>query len=137
MSSTNTQEQQIDTTPGTFAWNELLAADQEGAKNFYGALFGWTSESVPGMDYTMFNLDDRPVAGMLQKPKECDGPPTWVSYIHTPNVAATLAKAVELGADELKEVTDVPGMGSFAVIKDPQGTVIAFWQAMVPVGVSD
>ena len=57
----------------------------------------------------------------------------------TPPLSAfnDLAKAVELGADELKEVTDVPGMGSFAVIKDPQGTVIAFWQAMVPVGVSD
>jgi hypothetical protein len=45
------------------------------------------------------------------------------------NVKATLAKAVNLCAEVLREVTEIQGMGTLAMIKDPQGGMLAFWLA--------
>ena len=133
MSATATEEQsqqQTDTTPGTFAWNELATSDAAGSEAFYTELFGWTAEAVPGMDgYKMLKIGDRVVGGLIDKSEQCDGPPIWISYVHVADVNASLAKAVELGAEAFKEVTDVPGMGSFAIIQDPQGGMLAFWQS--------
>jgi predicted enzyme related to lactoylglutathione lyase len=129
MSDTDTQ-QPVDTTPGTFAWNELASSNFADSEEFYTKLFGWTAESVPGMDnYKMFKVGDRLVAGLMDKSAQCDGPPLWLSYVYVENVAASLAKAVELGAKEFKEVTEIPGMGSFAIIQDPQEGMLALWQS--------
>ena len=122
-------EKKMDTTPGTFAWNELATSDVAGSKEFYSKLFGWTAEDIPGMDYTMFNVGEQSVGGMVDKSAHCDGPPLWVSYIHVADVRASLAKAVELGGKEMMGVTEVPEMGSFAMLEDPQGGKFALWQA--------
>ncbi len=129
MSETATDES-IDTTPGIFAWNELATSDAAGSEAFYTALFGWTVESIPGMDgYKMIKVGDRTVGGLMDKSAHCDGPPVWISYVHVADVSASLARAVELGAETLRDVTEVPGMGSLAMIRDPQGGMLAFWQS--------
>ncbi len=118
-----------DKTPGSFAWNELATSDVKGSVAFYSALFGWEVEEIPGMDdYWMFTVGDNQVAGLLDKTAHCDGPPLWFAYVNVVDVAASLVKAVELGATEMKGVTEVPGMGSFALLVDPQGANIALWQ---------
>ena len=62
------------TSRAAFAWNELMTDDVEGAKAFYGALFGWEAETVAGaMPYTEFKLDGRSVAGMMAKPPDHAG----------------------------------------------------------------
>lgn len=46
---------------------EIPADDVERAKKFYGSIFGWEADDVPGMDYTMVRtvaVDER------QMPKE-------------------------------------------------------------------
>ena len=130
MSSPATQEEpQVDMTPGTFTWNELATSDAAGSTEFYTKLFGWETMKVPGMDhYTMMMVGDRMVAGIMDKSAQCDGPPMWLSYVTVSDVKASLAKAVELGAEEFKGVTEIPGKGSFAIIKDPQGGMIALWE---------
>ena len=48
---------------GTFAWDELATSDVDGAKKFYGDVFGWTSKDMDmggGMIYTIF---ERPGGG--------------------------------------------------------------------------
>lgn len=132
MSATATEletEPQMDTTTGTFAWNELATSDLAGSESFYTGLFGWEAEAVPGMGhYKMLMAGDRCVAGIMDKSEHCDGPPLWISYVFVDDVHAALAKAVELGADTFKEVTEVPGKGSFALIQDPQGGKLGLWQ---------
>ena len=128
MSDTATQET-MDTTPGTFAWNELATSDVAGSSAFYTGLFGWTAESVPGMDdYKMLKVGDKTVGGLMDKSAHCDGPPVWVSYVHVADVKAALGKAVKLGAKAVKDITEVPGMGTFSIIQDPQGGILALWQ---------
>ena len=124
-----------DMTPGRISWTELATNDVEGAKKFYGALFGWTAHSqqvVPGMEYTCFQNGAQPAGGLLQMPAEAKGaPPMWLSYVTVADVAAALAKAQSLGAKVIKEVTTLP-MGSFALIADPQGAVLGLWEFAQP-----
>jgi predicted enzyme related to lactoylglutathione lyase len=127
--ATETEQPRVDTTPGTFAWNELATSDLAGSEGFYASLFGWAMESIPGMDYKMAMVGDRPVAGLMDKSEHCDGPPLWISYVYVDDVRTSLAKAVELGAEMFKDVTEVPGKGSFALIQDPQGGKLGLWQA--------
>ncbi len=128
MSESATQES-AKTKPGIFSWNELATSDMAGSEAFYTQLFGWKTESCPGMEhYKMLKLGDQNIGGLLDKSEQCDGPPVWLAYVNVEDVAASLAKAVKLGAEAFKEVTEIPGMGSFAIIKDPQGGMIALWQ---------
>ncbi len=83
---------------------------------------------MEGMDYTMFMVSERPVAGMMKKPEQCDLPPFWLSYINVSDVNAMRQKAIDNGAEALTDVVEIPNMGSFAVIKDPTGATFALGQ---------
>ena len=131
MSEAATQEQtQSDMTPGMVCWNELATSDAAGSTEFYTKLFGWQTMTPPGMDgYTMMMAGGQMAAGMMDKSDHCDGPPVWLSYVTVEDAKASLAKAKELGAEEIRGVTEVPGKGSFAIVKDPQGGMIGLWEA--------
>lgn len=118
------------TTPGLISWKELNTKDGEGAKKFYGELFGWTSEEVDmgKGKYTIFKVDDQTVAGMLTYPPEMSHYPViWLNYVTVPNLEEALAKAVGLGAKIHKDVTEL-NIGRFAIIGDPQGAGLGLWQ---------
>lgn len=118
-----------DMSPGIISWNELATSDAAGSKEFYAKLFGWQIQAVPGMDgYEMIMEGERMVAGCLDKSGHCEGPALWFSYVTVEDVEASLAKAIELGAEEVKGITEIPGKGTFAIVKDPQGAVVGLWQ---------
>ena len=112
---------------GAFSWFELMTTDVEGAKNFYSELFGWEFETspMPGFDYIEIKVNGKSVAGMMAQPEECKGlPPSWDSYITVDDVDATAAKVTELGGKVLRAPADIPEVGRFCVLQDPQGAVI-------------
>jgi hypothetical protein len=119
-------------TPGIFGWNELITSDVEGAKKFYGALFGWESETktmAPGWDYTMFKKGETVIGGMFGiTPDMGPMPPHWLSYVFSDDIEADLAKARAAGGKIIKEAMEVPNTGTLAVIQDPQGAVFALWK---------
>lgn len=119
-------------TTGLFGWNELITSDIEAAKQFYGALFGWTPETkpiAPGWNYTLFKLGEVTVAGMFGITPEM-GPikPHWLSYVFSADIEADLAKAKAAGATVVKEAMEVPGTGTLAILLDPQGAAFALWK---------
>ena len=59
-------------------------------------------------------------------PADASGTPAhWLVYVGTPNVDATCAQAQGLGARICKAATDIPNVGRFAVLADPQGATFA------------
>jgi uncharacterized protein len=51
-------------------------------------------------------------------------PPAWFSYVTVDDVDATAKQAEQLGGKITLEPRDIPEVGRFAVIQDPQGAAI-------------
>ena len=118
---------------GEFCWNELMTSDVNKAKDFYGKLFGWTSQDfpMPNMTYTMFNKGEKNIGGLLQIPAQEEGkiPPHWMSYIMVSNLEEMVQKAQSLGAQVKVPLTVIEGMGRFAILLDPTNACIALWES--------
>ena len=116
---------------GTFSWCELITTDVEAAKAFYSQLFGWTMEPVTheadeGMQYNLVKVDGTEIGGILAVPAHAPGmPPCWGAYVTVDDVDAAAGKAGELGGAVVVPLTDIPGVGRFCVIRDPQGATIS------------
>ncbi len=117
---------------GEFVWNELYTPNLSASKEFYGNLFGWKFTDMPMGDttYTLIRLNDKEFAGIWAIPSNMQDKisPHWMSYVLVENAEESLQKAVKLGARQIKEVTKAGDMGHFAIIADPTGAFIAFWQ---------
>lgn len=118
--------------PGEFCWNELSTPDVKKAKEFYSKMFDWKFDDIQTehMTYTLIKSHDKEFAGMWQIPTDQQKqiPPHWLAYIAVEDVAATLKKAQQNGAHVIMDVTEISGKGSFAIITDPTGAHIAFWE---------
>jgi uncharacterized protein len=110
--------------PGSFTWNELMTTDTQKAGDFYSTVFGWSRDvqNFGPLEYTMFNNGDRPNGGMLQiTPEMGPIPPNWLVYFAVADCDATAQKTTELGGSVMKPADDIPGVGRFAILQDPQG----------------
>jgi len=62
----------------------------------------------------------------MPKPTGATGmPPAWISYVTVDSVDTTAQQAEKLGGKILMPPRDIPEVGRFAVIQDPQGASIA------------
>ena len=119
---------------GAFVWHELMTTDPAAARDFYSRLVGWsTSIHEEGeTPYTMWMDGEIPVGGLMELPPDARAgnvPPHWMAYIATPDVEETTRKAEDLGATLLHGPHEIPEMGTFSVIQDPQGAVFSIWES--------
>ena len=114
---------------GSFSWFELMTGDVEGAKDFYGKLFGWTTESMDmddGMTYTVVKVNGDQVGGIMAIPPQAGQMPSmWGIYVTVDDVDATAGKVREMGGNVLMGPQDITGVGRFCVLQDPAGAVIS------------
>jgi uncharacterized protein len=118
----------IANVPGSFCWNELGTGDTTNAAEFYTGLFGWTAntQNFGDMEYTMFQNGERPAGGMYKlTPEMGNVPPHWLVYFAVDDCDAKVAAATSLGAQVMKPADDIPGIGRFAILIDPQGAAFA------------
>ena len=110
---------------GAFSWNELTTTDPKAALEFYTKLFGWDTEvmHMDCMDYTIVKAGERPIGGVMAA--EPGMPATWASYVTVDNIDETARLAESLGGKVRVPPTDIPEVGRFAILLDPQGAVIA------------
>lgn len=118
---------------GRFCWHELLTSDPAGAEAFYTEVVGWSTQAWEGGDepYTMWTTADGPIGGMMRLPDEAaqaGAPPHWVTYVSTPDLDGTVARARELGASLVWGPMDLPEVGRMAGLADPQGAHFAAFQ---------
>jgi predicted enzyme related to lactoylglutathione lyase len=110
-------------------WSELATTDVEGAKKFYGDLFGWkmkTGDPDGPMPYTELSIGERGFGGMYKMPPQMQGvPPNWMPYFAVDDTDGFVTKATSAGASTMVPPTDIPNVGRFSVIRDPQGAVFA------------
>ena len=119
---------------GSMCWNELITDDARKAEDFYKRVFGWTSEKVPmqrGGNYTMFKKDTVQAAGMMQATPEMKlTHPYWLIYFGADDCDKSADKAKQLGGKIQMPPTDIPNVGRFSVISDPQGGYFAIFKPL-------
>jgi uncharacterized protein len=110
---------------GRFVWYDLMTTDPVQAVSFYTKVVGWgTAEWQGPTQYTMWTNNSVPLGGVMQLPADAAAP-HWLAYISSPDVDATVKQAVNLGARTLVAPTDIPTVGRYAVLLDPQGAAFA------------
>ena len=117
--------------PGDFVWYELCTSDPEAASAFYSAVIGWTvqTSAMPGIEYRLASVGDRQVAGIMTLPPDQMPPrPTWFGYIAADDVDAKVAEVTTQGGGVHRPATDIPAVGRFAVVSDPQGAVFMLFK---------
>lgn len=116
-----------------FCWQELITLDTKEAVDFYAQLFNWQTRVLTvegGASYTIFSQNDNDIAGMTYSPSSAL-PTQWLAYIAVESLELTIKKALALGATLLLPQRLIPHYGHFAVIKDPQGATLAFWEKIL------
>jgi predicted enzyme related to lactoylglutathione lyase len=112
---------------GRFIWHELMTTDPDAAGNFYSTVVPWKTQPSGMPSYTLWMSGKTRAGGLMALPDgESNGtPPHWIIYIGTPDVDATVEAAQKLGGKVLKAASDIPNVGRFAVLSDPQGAAFA------------
>ena len=112
----------------SLCWNELVTSDANAAVKFYTGLFGWKTEAMPMGDvpYTVLKNGDLPIAGLMPQPKDMRGAPTsWMAYFAVNDCDATMKKVERLGGKVCMPPHDIPNVGRFAILADPEGATFA------------
>lgn len=114
--------------PGAFTWSELATSDLTKAKAFYSDVFGWGWGGSG--DYAEAQVGGRTIAGVMPRPQDmpAEVPDAWLVYFGGTDVDADVKRAIDLGATVVAGPMDIPDMGRFAVLLDPQGAAFALFK---------
>lgn len=117
----------------TFVWYELMTSDLDAAEKFYGDVVGWSMKDagMPGMRYTLAQVGESSVAGLMKIPQDASDAgarPGWIGYVGVDDVDAYAARVKAKGGQIHREPADIPGVGRFAIVADPQGVMFALFK---------
>ncbi|MFD9543756.1 VOC family protein [Streptomyces sp. NPDC060022] len=119
--------------PGSLCWTELYTTDAAGAKDFYGNLFGWTTEDMPlpggGGTYSMITPAGRPAermhGGLMEMPADqlvaTGGQAYWHPVFASADCDATVDRVRTNGGSVQMGPEDAEGVGRLALCADPAG----------------
>lgn len=113
-------------------WTERMTREPGAAKAFFTGLFGWTAKDRDefGFTYTEFHLGDAPVGGLMPMAgPDWEGVPEhFMQYFLVDDCDASAALAADLGGKVCVPGCDIPTVGRFAILDDPQGATFAILQ---------
>jgi predicted enzyme related to lactoylglutathione lyase len=113
----------------TLCWNELSARDVDAGKKFYPALFGWRMKESP--EYTEWHLGEHAVGGMMLSHAPANVPSHWLPYFAVDDCDAAVATAQSRKGIVIVPAMDIPHVGRFAVLSDPEGATFAVIRLMM------
>ena len=119
---------------GQFVWYELMTPDTEAAKKFYTPFTGWGTQPFD-KDYTMWTTGGAPFAGLYPlgpEMRQQGVPPHWMPYVESTNVDETARLAAQLGGKAVVPPSDIPNVGRFALLQDPQGANFGVYKSIRP-----
>jgi uncharacterized protein len=120
--------------PGKFVWYELMTTDVAAAEDFYKHVIGWSARDaeIAGLAYTLFTIGTKPVGGLMALPAEASAAgarPGWNGYVSCDDVDAYAERVKQADGKIHHRPEDIPDVGRFAIVADPQGAVFALFKA--------
>jgi len=115
---------------------EIHASDPEAISKFYAELFGWKIAKFEGMDYWLVDTGEKAAPGIdggivkrMGEPAESgQGVNAYVCVVDVESLDTSLERALALGATLAVPKMPVPGVGSLAYVKDPDGNILGMLQ---------
>ena len=117
------------------AGHAAILQDFQGAVFAFGqlgtGLLGITSSKMPGpIDYTMLNVGGEDLSVVMQITGDTGSvPPHWVLYFGVDDVDAAATKVESPGGSVEVPSADIPEIGRFAGLKDPQGAMLFIFKS--------
>lgn len=116
-----------------FVWYELMTTDPAGATAFYSSVVGWkvVDSGMPGpMPYNLLMVGEHHIAGLMGMPPDVPAgvPSFWSGYVGVPDVDAGAQRYQAAGGQICRAPEDIPNVGRFAVVADPQGATLCLFK---------
>jgi predicted enzyme related to lactoylglutathione lyase len=116
-----------------FVWYEFHTPNAASADTFYRGVLGWGTQDAGLSDrsYTLITVGDIPIGGFLEKPADsfvAGAKPGWMGYIGVGDAAAYVKRVQQKGGTVHRALEVIPGVGSYAVVADPQGAIFVLFQ---------
>jgi predicted enzyme related to lactoylglutathione lyase len=125
---------------GRFVWHDLATPNPDAAKAFYPQITPWQTQAWDddATDYTMWTLEGAPIGGVTPLASDVASTgmsPQWLAYVSVYDVDASVRQVASLGGQVRMGPKEVPHVGCWAVIADPQGATIGVFEpAATPPG---
>jgi uncharacterized protein len=118
---------------GKFVWYELMTSDAKAAEDFYKKVIGWSAQDagMPGMTYLILSAAQTPVGGLMAVPADAcaaGARPCWSGYIAVDDVDAVTSQVAQAGGSIHKPPSDIPGVGRFSIVADPDGAMFILFK---------
>jgi len=119
--------------PGTWAWNELVTRDIDGALPFYSSVFGWEYDAMDmgpmGTYHVIRGGENGGWGGLMPMPPDMPAqvPNHWMVYFLVLDTDATIARVETRGGSVASPPTDSP-VGTITIFHDPHGGSFATLQ---------
>ncbi len=129
------------TDKGRFVWYENLTTNPAASIDFYSSVMGWSTQPFEqNKQYTMWVGSQGPLGGVMELPNEAKAMgmrPHWMAHVMVDNVDATVGQVRAKGGKVLKAHEDIPTVGRFSVIADPQGASLSLFTPQQPMELHD
>jgi len=120
------------TSIGRFVWHDLMTHSQAASIRFYTDLLKWELQDFdmgPSGVYKMMAVEGRALGGFMDLPDGMNVPPHWLACVAVDDVDSACASVRAHGGQILKDPMPVGDFGRYAVITDPTGGALAFYQS--------
>ena len=117
---------------GRVVWHDCMTTDIDKSVEFYSKMFGWQIKDVDmggGAPYKMIHAGEAGIGGFVKVDPDDAMPTRWVAYVATDDIDAACMRATTGGGKIAVPPQEIPNVGKFAMIVDPQGAVIAPYQS--------
>ncbi|MBL8817236.1 MAG: VOC family protein [Planctomyces sp.] len=105
---------------------EIGCRNSQKTQEFFAGLFGWQMEAAGPATMISTGASEGIQGHISSLGHE---PHNYVTiYVHVDDLQAYLTDAERLGGKTIVQPTEVPGMGSFAWLADPDGNIIGLWK---------
>lgn len=120
---------------GKFVWYDLMTTDSKAAEEFYRSVIGWRAQDsgLPDRAYMILSAAETPIGGLMALPAEARAAgarPGWNGYIAVDDVDACTARVKQAGGTIHRAPEDIPGVGRFACLADPQGAMFMLFKGL-------
>jgi predicted enzyme related to lactoylglutathione lyase len=107
---------------------EISSKNHKESAKWYADVFGWETKEFPEMDYSTWSGGDDGVGGGFNQVTDNFPAGSISFYIHTDDLAASVAMVKEMGGEIVLESYEIPTVGTMASFKDPSGHVVSLLQ---------